>query len=213
MRLAAWVMGVVVFMANGVLAADEKPVAKERVEQKQVQEEGQKAQKAVEIERGVWLRSTFGMSTTVINVFSGGQKQKSSVWPLGTVMGIELGFDLGQIASLFLAFAADHLPGSRETSRGSVGNDAAAFLGMGGVRFSLMTTKRLSWYVKAAAGYLLSSPELATLDNGILVQGGTGLEYATKLRHFYLGLEASGQFLVAGGGLMVVLTPTLKYVF
>jgi hypothetical protein len=42
---------------------------------------------------------------------------------------------------------------------------------------------------------------------------GTGLEYATQLRHFFVGLEVAASYLPAIGGFSAIVTPTLKYTF
>jgi len=60
---------------------------------------------------------------------------------------------------------------------------------------------------------MFTDPELAKLDQGAVVQAGTGLEYAPRLRHFFVGLEAVASYLPAIGGFSAIVTPTLKYTF
>jgi hypothetical protein len=76
-----------------------------------------------------------------------------------------------------------------------------------------MTTKRTGWYVKGGVGYMFAAPELARLDEGAVIHLGTGIEYATQLRHFFVGLEVVASYLPAIGGFSAIVTPTVKYVF
>jgi len=171
-------------------------------------------QKFEEVERGFWLRSTFGVAVHVTDAFESTDRE-SSIWPPGALLGLELGFDLGQYASLHLAVYGHQVPGSKDTGRGraSVANDAGALLIMGGGRFNLMTTKRTGWFIKANVGYLLGIPAEASMENSLAFQATTGLEYATNLRHFTIGLEAGASFFLTGSGLSILLTPTVKYTF
>lgn len=173
---------------------------------------GPEVQKFREVERGFWIRSAFGFSMAVTDLF-GGDDWESPMWPPGPVIGVEMGYDLGQVASIHLAAYGLQVSGTRSTSRADVSNDAGAFMAMLGARFNLMTTKRTGWFVKAGAGYMFAAPELARLDQGAVVHLGTGIEYATQLRHFFVGLEVVASYLPAIGGFSAIVTPTLKYTF
>ncbi|HUT99890.1 MAG TPA: adventurous gliding motility protein CglE [Myxococcota bacterium] len=174
---------------------------------------GPSIQKFMEIERGFWLRSTFGIDLAVVNAFGSGSRS-SSIYPPNPVVSLEMGVDFGQVASIHLNLLCQQIAGSRDIgTRGSVPNDSTAIGILAGGRFNIMTTKRLGWFVKAEVGYLLAVPDTAKLGNGLVVQGGTGIEYATSLRHFFIGIEAGAQYLIANGGLGILLTPTVKYVF
>jgi hypothetical protein len=173
---------------------------------------GPQVQKFQEVERGFFIRSTFGFSMAVTDLF-GGDDWKSPLWPPGPVIGLEIGVDLGQVASIHVAAYGLQVSGTRETSRATVSNDAGALLAMLGGRFNLMTTKRTGWYVKGAVGYMFAAPELARLDEGAVIHLGTGIEYATQLRHFFVGLEVVASYLPAIGGFSAIVTPTLKYTF
>ena len=175
---------------------------------------GPRVQKFQEVERGFFIRSAFGFSMAVTDLFGKSDDSwESSLWPPGPVIGIELGYDIGQVASIHLAVSGQQIPGVRNTTRAKVSNDAGALLAMLGGRFNLMTTKRTSWYLKANVGYMFTDPELAELDQGAVIQAGTGLEYATQLRHFFVGLEVVASYLPAIGGFSAIVTPTLKYTF
>ncbi len=171
-----------------------------------------KIQKFNEVERGFWLRTDMGFSVAVTNLF--GQDRQSPVWPPSPVLQLEAGFDLGQIASIHLALHGQQISGNRQPKgKEKISNDAGMFAVMLGVRFNLVTTKRLGWFVKAAAGWMFTTPDMAGYDPGFLVQAGSGLEYATMLRHFWVGIEAWGSYDLANSGVMVGVTPSLKYVF
>ena len=171
-----------------------------------------KVQKFQEVERGFFIRSAFGFSMAVTDLF-GGVYWESPLWPPGPVIGIEMGYDLGQVASIHLAAYGLQVSGTRDTSRATVSNDAGALLAMIGGRINLMTTRRLGWYFKGCVGYMFASPELARLDQGAVIHLGTGVEYATQLRHFFVGLEVVASYLPAIGGFSAIVTPTLKYTF
>jgi hypothetical protein len=141
---------------------------------------GPRVQKFSEVERGFFIRSAFGFSMAVTDLY-GGDDWKSPLWPPGPVIGIEIGYDLGQVASIHMAAYGMH--------------------------------KRTGWYVKAGVGYMFAAPEMARLDQGAVIHAGTGIEYATQLRHFFVGLEVVASYLPAIGGFSAIVTPTLKYTF
>ncbi|MBN2498842.1 MAG: adventurous gliding motility protein CglE [Deltaproteobacteria bacterium] len=170
------------------------------------------AQQFQEVERGLWLRATMGAVMTVTNAF--GEGRESALWPPGPMIEIEAGYDFGQYASIYLGVLAEQLVGSRDMgSRSPVSNDAGALALMAGGRFNALTTKRLAWFLMAGVGWMFTQPSLAQYDGGVLIQAGTGIEYATNLRHFFVGLELFGQYDVMNGGAGVGLSPCLKYTF
>lgn len=179
---------------------------------------GSREAKFNEVEYGFWLRSTLGAAMVIGDLFGSENGAPSApVFPPGPALGVEMGIDLGTIASLHLSVQGFVISGTRDVTRGdkteTLSNDATGLLLSAGGRFDLMTTKRLAWFIKAGAGYLLASPDSAGLDSSVAVLGGTGIEYATALRHFTIGLEAVGQFLLAPKSVMVIVSPTVKYTF
>src|SRR5512140_2768993 len=74
-------------------------------------------------------------------------------------------------------------------------------------------TRRTFLYVRAVAGYALFSPRQLLPTPDILVFGGAGVEYYTRLRHFSIGVEITGTFLVSSQALGFAVTPSLRYAF
>lgn len=200
-RVAALVLVLFACAATGVQA--EKPKGS-----------APKLQEYDEIERGFWLRSTFGLAVSISDMF-GQDGREASLWPPGALIGLEAGLDFGQFASIHLALYGQQIIGSRDTGAGraDVANDAGTLLVMAGGRFNLTTSKRLGWFLKVNVGYLLGAPEVAGLDDSLVFHAGTGVEYATNLRHFFIGLEAMASYLLSSNGISVLLTPTVKYTF
>ncbi len=169
-----------------------------------------------EVERGFWLRSAFGVSVTLTDVFKEKDREnsrESSIWPPGFLIGLEMGYDLGQVAAIHLGVYGRQVSGTQKSGDGTISTDADVLLLLLGGRFNLATTKRMGFFVKANVGYMLASPDLARLEDGMEIQAGAGIEYATQLRHFFVGLEALASYLPSIGGFSAIVTPTLKYTF
>ncbi len=205
MRTAAWTLAALL-CALPVLAQEAKSTTAPKLQQVQ------------EVERGFWMRANMGFSMSVVDMFGAGTSadtRSSTLWPPGPVLQLEFGFDLGQVASIHLGLQGQQIVGVRDmgATRADVSNDAAMMAILLGGRLNLVTSKRLAWYFKANVGYMFTAPELAEFSAGLLVGGGTGIESATMLRHFFVGLELSGSYDLANGGVLVALTPSLKYTF
>jgi len=201
MRTAIQVLAVALLIAQPALAEDEES-----------SKGAPKVQQVDEVERGLWLRADLGVAMTVLDPF--GSNRESGPWPPGPLLQLELGYDFGQVASIHLAINGQQVIGQQKREdREALSNDVAAVALLAGGRFNILTTKRLGWFVKAAVGWMFVAPSLAEMKDGLLVHGCTGIEYATWLRHFSVGIEAGAAYDVANGGLQVLLTPTLKYVF
>ncbi len=68
-------------------------------------------------------------------------------------------------------------------------------------------------YIRAGAGYVFYQPHALVPGNDIMIFGGPGLEYFTKLRHFSIGLEADFVFMALTQSLGFQVVPTLRYAF
>ena len=126
---------------------------------------------------------------------------------------MEIGYDLGQVAAMHLGVYGRQISGTQGSGDTTISTDADVLMLMIGVRFNLATTKRLGFFVKANVGYMVASPELAKIGDGAEFHAGAGIEYATQLRHFFVGAEVLASYLPAVGGFSAIVTPTLKYTF
>jgi hypothetical protein len=135
---------------------------------------------------------------------------------------VELGFDIGDRLSLgVFALAAMNRAGSEYTgnSGGTASGDfstlalgATARVNVASVKDS-QEVRRLFVYARAGAGLAMFSPKLLLPDSDILVFVGPGVEYYTRLRHFSVGLEVTGSYLISSGSIGFAVTPNLRYAF
>jgi hypothetical protein len=73
---------------------------------------------------------------------------------------------------------------------------------------------RRTWiYVRAAGAAVFYNPTSLIDRLDVLVSGGVGLEYFTRLRHFSLGIEGNFNYLARSGSLGFSVFPTVKYSF
>jgi hypothetical protein len=73
--------------------------------------------------------------------------------------------------------------------------------------------QRLWIYVRAGAGATFYFPKSLIDRFDVMIQGGPGIEYFTKLRHFAIGLEGQFMFMALTQTLGFAITPTLRYSF
>ncbi len=173
-----------------------------------------------EIERGFYFSLSAGPNFINKLPAETGLRPSSS----GLLVRLEGGYDLGERFSLGL-FAmlstakagSDYLGNS--DPRGSASGDYTQLTpGITGrlsfVGFEDSQEVKRTWlYLRAGAGYAMFSPKSLLPDSDILVFAGPGLEYYTRLRHFSVGLEVTGSYLVSAKSLAVAVTPNLKYAF
>jgi len=141
----------------------------------------------------------------------------------GQMAQVGLGLDLGQVLSLELfASGSANRAGSDYIGRSSGGRasgDFSTFVPGAAVRVSLLgfadsqETMRTWLYVRGGAGWVMFFPQEFLPGSDVLVFGGPGIEYYTRLRHFSLGLEVVGTFLVGSGTFGFAVTPNLRYAF
>ncbi|HYG70144.1 MAG TPA: adventurous gliding motility protein CglE [Anaeromyxobacteraceae bacterium] len=131
----------------------------------------------------------------------------------GLVVGTHVGVDLGNR----LAFSIYALGGNQKASA-----DYGAFsvLSVGGdLRLSLVGTRdrngmqRLWVYVHGRGGVARTYPEGLFGTDEILVSGGPGIEYFTRLRHFSVGLAADYVYAVNAAASGFSVYPTVRYTF
>lgn len=140
----------------------------------------------------------------------------------GQMAQVEVGFDLGERLSLgvFLS-GAYHRAGADYVgfSGGSASGDFSslvpgAVLRLHALGFADDQGVRRTWlYLRGGAGYAMFWPRALLPDAEVLVFAGPGVEYFTKLRHFSVGLEVTGTYLLTSKAAGFAVTPTLRYAF
>jgi hypothetical protein len=73
--------------------------------------------------------------------------------------------------------------------------------------------ERLFFYVHERGGYATTSPEGLFGTTDLVVAGGPGVEYYTKLRHFSVGVAADVVYATKAGAAGLALYPTVRYTF
>lgn len=172
-----------------------------------------------EVERGIYLGATAGPLFILNPPATSGPRPFSP----GQMAQVEVGFDIGDRLSVG-AFLTGSANKENADYQGSSGGTASGDFGMlipgGNVRLNILGfadsqgTTRTYLYVRGGAGYVFYGPvELLRDVHDFLAFGSVGVEYYTRLRHFSLGLEASGAFLLPSGTVGFALTPSLRYAF
>jgi hypothetical protein len=181
--------------------------------------EDKKATQINEIERGFYVEGRGGFWATINPPASGASKQYFSS---GQGVELDLGFDIGDRVSpsLFLLATANRM-GSDYTglSGGAASGDYAALIPGAGVKVRIIgfddsqEVKRTWLYARVAGGAVLYNPSVLINQLDVLVAGGVGVEYFTKLRHFSIGLEANFNFMVLTQSFGFSVLPMVKYSF
>jgi hypothetical protein len=131
----------------------------------------------------------------------------------GMVVGVTVGVDLGRRLSLAL-FGQ----GGNQKADPSYGA-FSLFAGGVDVRVALFGVKdRNDWerfyvYLHGRGGYARSYPEGLFGTDDVLVQGGPGIEYFTRLRHFSIGLAADYVYATKAKASGYAVYPTVRYTF
>jgi len=131
----------------------------------------------------------------------------------GTVIGLHLGYDLTE--RLAIAIFAE---GASLKASASYGGFDLLVAGAD-VRFALYGSRdrnayqRFFLYAHARGGYLLSHPTGLFADTDVLVGAGLGAEYFTQLRHFSVGLQIDGLYVLSAKAPGFAVTPLVRYTF
>ena len=172
-----------------------------------------------EIERGLYF-AVQGGPWFIVNPPSEGTNPRP--FSPGQSAHVEVGFDLGERLSLGLfVLGAVNRAGSEYigNSGGAASGDFSTLVPGATLRAHLVGfadsqgVQRTFFYARAGAGLALFSPKLLLPDSDILVFAGPGVEYYTRLRHFSVGLEVTGSYLVSSGSIGFALSPNLRYAF
>jgi hypothetical protein len=171
-----------------------------------------------EIERGLYVGVSAGPFYLANPPSETGPRPFSS----GLHAQVELGVDLGTRLSIGAFLHVSHSRAGAEytgNSGGSVSGDFTMLAPGASVRARLIgfadsqEVVRTWIYLRAGGGYALFSPKQLLPDSDILVFGGPGVEYYTRLRHFSVGLEVTGTYLVSAGTYGFAISPNLRYAF
>jgi hypothetical protein len=172
-----------------------------------------------EIERGLYF-AVQGGPYFVVNPPSDGSNPRP--FSSGQSAQVEVGLDLGERLSVgVFVLGATNQAGSEYIGKsGGAASGAFSTLVPGAtLRAHLVgfadsqEVKRTFIYARAGAGLAVFSPKLLLPDSDILVFAGPGVEYYTRLRHFSVGLEVTGSYLVSSGSIGFAVSPNLRYAF
>jgi hypothetical protein len=131
----------------------------------------------------------------------------------GLVLGANVGVDIGSRVSL-AAFAQ----GGNLTAGANYGAFSLLSAGLD-VRYAFTSWKdrndwdRLFAYVHGRGSWARTYPEGLFGTKDVLLAGGIGLDYYTKLRHFSVGAALDGIYATKAKSLGVAIYPTLRYTF
>jgi hypothetical protein len=131
----------------------------------------------------------------------------------GVVIGLLFGYDLTERLAISL-FAE----GANQKASASYG---AFDLLVGGldVRYAFYGQRdrngfqRFFVYAHGRGGFLVSHPTGLFADTDVLVGGGLGAEYYTQLRHFSVGLQIDGLYVLSAKAPGFAVTPVVRYTF
>jgi hypothetical protein len=173
-----------------------------------------------EVERGVYLGASAGPLFILNPPAASGSPRPFSP---GQMAQVEVGVDFGDRLSvgLFLTGSANKESASYVgSSGGTASGDFGMLIPGATVRLNLLGfadsqgTTRTYLYLRGGAGYVFYGPvELLSGVTDVLAFGAAGVEYYTRLRHFSIGLEVSGAFLVPSSTIGFAVTPSLRYAF
>jgi hypothetical protein len=131
----------------------------------------------------------------------------------GMMVGLEIGGDLSSRVSLSVF-------GQGGNERAKVSYGAFNLYGGGlDLRYSYYGKKdRNDWerfflYVHARGAYARTYPEGLFGKNEMLVQGGPGVEYFTRLRHFSIGFAVDALYATKAKAAGFAAYPTVRYTF
>ncbi len=171
-----------------------------------------------EIERGLYF-SVLGGPFFIVNPPAAEGPRPFSP---GQVAQVEVGLDLGQRLSVgaFLMVASNRAGSEYIGNSGGAASGDFSMLVPGALaRFQLVgladaqDVKRTWIYLRGGAGYAMFRPKQLLPESDILVFAGPGVEYYTRLRHFSVGIEVTGTFLVLSLSLGFAVRPNLGYAF
>ncbi len=180
-------------------------------------QENPRAAKFNEVERGLFGGFEIGylrlMKTPVSNPSAYPYAGSDGGAASGLVTGLLVGYDV--IPRLAVSLFAWQGNATADPSYGAFNFTAAgadlrfAFLGLRDSN----EVERLYLYLHARGGFVWTYPKGLFGDTDALAQGGLGLEYYTRLRHFSVGLMVDGLYFTKAKASGFTVVPTLRYTF
>ncbi len=205
--------GFLILVAATAAAADEPPTrVAERV--------GEPAQ-LDEIVHGFFLEGNGGYWATIRPpTLTPGQ---GAPFSNGQGLTIAAGWDFNDLfsASLFFFYNANSM-GSNYTGLSRTGLISGSYESLiPGAAFKIRFVgvkdsqglKRTFFYVRVGAGVVFYRPKELLDKLDVMVTGGLGVEYFTKLRHFSIGLEANFGYMALTNTMGFSVLPSVKYTF
>jgi len=168
-----------------------------------------------EIERGLYI----GLSAGGMLLF-GPEAKAGSGLSTGQHMAISIGYDLSERLSLGLMVLGTHVntPAAFITESNMGGDFSAQTIGAL-ARVAVLSRpdengiNRLFVDLHAGAGLGLMGPKNFYPGSDIVLLGGAGVEWFTRLRHFSVGIDADFLFGISNMGPGLMLSPKLRYSF
>ena len=173
-----------------------------------------------EVERGFFLGVNAGFWGTINPP---ALTAKERYFSPGQAVQVEIGGDIGErvsLAAFFLAttnkMGSDYFGlNSTHTASGDYGSIAPGVTG----KFRLVGFKdsqdvKRTWiYVRVQGAVMFYTPAGLKLPLDVMLAGGPGVEYFTRLRHFSIGVEANFNFMALTGSLGFSILPSVRYAF
>jgi len=178
-----------------------------------------------EVARGVFFGLDIGPAFVTAAPAPTGQNKPFSA---GATLRLEVGYDIGRFVSLSLFFAGNTYSANSDYVGNSGGTASGDFSSVStglAVRWNFLGfadsqgVQRTWLYLKGGGGFALLKPNALFASDpvdsygSILVFGGPGLQYYTRLRHFSVGVEVVGSYLLKPKTFGFAITPNLRYAF
>jgi hypothetical protein len=176
------------------------------------------------VRRGFFIETDIGAFLTLGGADAYSNTQTYLQLGIGYDIGdrLELGVNFGIGASAADCFGQRDSSGNCVVASGSStilsDNFTLAFIDAN-VAYLFRLSDRLYLIPKLAAGYTTLDPgpvqnaSGTLVTSGVNVGGGLGLEYATSMDHFSIGIEATGRFVIGPNILALAIFPRVKYTF
>jgi hypothetical protein len=131
----------------------------------------------------------------------------------GLHLALTVGADLGERVSLaLLLLGVNQEAGVSYGAFSLVGGGGDLRVNLAGFADSQQVTRTFV-YAHARGAWFVTEPHGLFGKTDVLVAGGVGVEYFTRLRHFSVGLAVDGLYALQAKSAGIAATPTLRYTF